>query len=444
TESLRGAGLAHVLAISGLHMGLMAGGAFWLVAFVLAAIEPIGRSIDVRKPAALIGIIAATFYLALSGASVSTQRAFIMAVVMFSAVFLSRPAISMRSIAVAAALTLLLHPESLISAGFQMSFAAAGALVAVYGSLRQNFPAQYTPGLFRRGLNGFAALSITSAVAGTATGGFAAIHFHRVARYGFAANIIAMPIFTFVVMPMGLAAFIAMPFGLESIPLAIMSKGLVFMLAITDKFSQMEQSQWLFSAGPKYAAALYGAGFVLLCLGPLKKRLIGLGAIAVLTVMWMGVSQPDMRISEGADLAFWEVTEGGRILYVERKRADNYGREQFIERAGTPDADLMTYKQERADCDARACRIAFKGRTIAIATSPQIAAQECANADIVLLTERQAGPVTRRNCQALLLDAKSLERDGAQNLYFTDEGIKSVPANPPARRNRPWGQKRRR
>jgi len=134
TDVLRASGLAHVLAISGLHMGLMAGGAFWLISFLLACIDPIARRYDVRKAAAVAGILVATFYLILSGASVSTQRAYIMAVVLFAAVLLSRPAISIRTVAVAAAITLMLHPESLVSAGFQMSFAAAAALVTVYGA----------------------------------------------------------------------------------------------------------------------------------------------------------------------------------------------------------------------------------------------------------------------------------------------------------------------
>ena len=97
---LRDTGLAHILAISGLHMGFIAGGAYGLAGFLLVLILPLSRRMDVRKIAALIGIAAATTYLLLSGGSVSTQRAYIMAVIVFLALLLERKALSMRSVAV--------------------------------------------------------------------------------------------------------------------------------------------------------------------------------------------------------------------------------------------------------------------------------------------------------------------------------------------------------
>ncbi|MEL6688215.1 MAG: ComEC/Rec2 family competence protein, partial [Pseudomonadota bacterium] len=105
TENLRASGLAHVLAISGLHMGLVAFGIYLASSYLLAAIGPIARSRDVRKHAAVIGIIMATIYLLLSGASVATQRAYIMVCIAFMAIILNRRAISIRSVAVAAIVT---------------------------------------------------------------------------------------------------------------------------------------------------------------------------------------------------------------------------------------------------------------------------------------------------------------------------------------------------
>ena len=132
TENLRVAGLAHILAISGLHMALLAGGTYSGLALILACILPLSRRYDVRKFAAGAAIAAATFYLVLSGASVATQRAWVMSSIFFLAIILDRRAVSMRSVSVAALITLALHPESLMSVGFQMSFAAVAALVAVY------------------------------------------------------------------------------------------------------------------------------------------------------------------------------------------------------------------------------------------------------------------------------------------------------------------------
>ena len=131
-DALRASGLAHILAISGLHMGLFAGTFYSLISLCLATIPVLASGRDVRKFAAGAGIAAATLYLLVSGASVATQRAYIMAVILFLAVILDRQALSTRSVSLAALITLLLRPESLLSVGFQMSFAAVLALVVVY------------------------------------------------------------------------------------------------------------------------------------------------------------------------------------------------------------------------------------------------------------------------------------------------------------------------
>ena len=439
TDVLRAAGLAHVLAISGLHMGLIAGGAFWLAAMLLACLDPLARRYDVRKAAAVVGICTATFYLALSGGSVSTQRAYIMAVVLFSAVLLARPAVSMRSVAVAAAITLWLHPESLTSAGFQMSFGATAGLVAVYKAWRERFTPRYRPGFLRRALSNFTGLAATSLIAGAATGGFAAIHFHRVARLGFFANLAAMPLFTFIVMPMGFAALLLMPMGLEAYPLAVMGWGLDGMLTVSRYIAGLPGAQHRFTAAPLYASAVFGIGFIGLCLGPARIRIAGASLIAGLALLWSVTHSADMRVAENAHVAFWEITDTGSTLYVERTRADGYGVAQFIERAGEADADRVSFKDERADCDAQACRMDLKGKTISIVNSPEIAARECQNADIVVLTQRRSGPKTRRHCQALLLDERYLSVHGAQDVYLSGKTIRLKPAKPTARGRRPWG-----
>lgn len=131
-ETLRVSGLGHILAISGLHMALFAGGIYFAVRFALASVDRYARAHDPRKPAAAIALIAATGYLILSGAAIPTQRAWVMAGVVLIGVMLDRRAFSMRSLALAAMVVIFLAPESVVEAGFQMSFAAVAALIAVY------------------------------------------------------------------------------------------------------------------------------------------------------------------------------------------------------------------------------------------------------------------------------------------------------------------------
>ena len=440
TEALRSAGLAHVLAISGLHMGLVAGGAYFTITWLLALIDGLARRMDVRRPAAALAMCVATFYFLLSTGTVSIQRAYIMAMVMFAAVLMRRAAISMRSVALAAAVTLAIYPEVLISAGFQMSFAAAAALVSVYGLWREHYGISYGRGPISRIKNSLIALATTSLVAGGATGGFAAMHFNYVTRFGLVGNLLAMPIFSFLVMPMGIAAIIVMPLGLERWPLLIMGQGLSYMLIIANWVASFDQSRIYIKAAPVWAIGIYGLGFVMLCLGPLRKRMTGLAMMGAVGLIWMMTPQADLRISEDGDVAFWDRSEAGQRLYVQRKRADSYGTAQFIERAGFADAERVEYSEDYAACDGAACRMVVQERLISVVSIPEVLAEECANADIVIFPARYAGPVLRRSCASKLIDQRLLSDQGAQDIYLTKTEITRKIANPIARKNRPWGQ----
>ncbi|MBL4758173.1 MAG: ComEC/Rec2 family competence protein, partial [Rhizobiales bacterium] len=131
-EMLRASGLAHVLAISGLHMTLVTGALFAGLRALLAFIPGIALRYPIKKIAAFAALFAGAFYLALSGANVATQRAFIMVGIMLVAILLERPAISLRNVALAALFVILWRPESVVTASFQMSFAAVTALIAAY------------------------------------------------------------------------------------------------------------------------------------------------------------------------------------------------------------------------------------------------------------------------------------------------------------------------
>ena len=131
-EAMRDSGLAHLLAISGLHMGLVAATLFFGLRAFLAMSELLALRYPIKKWAAAVALAGAFGYLLLTGATIPTKSAFLMAGLVLLAVLLDRTAISLRLVAWAAAAILLITPESLLSASFQMSFAAVVALVAVY------------------------------------------------------------------------------------------------------------------------------------------------------------------------------------------------------------------------------------------------------------------------------------------------------------------------
>ncbi|MEL7430117.1 MAG: ComEC/Rec2 family competence protein, partial [Pseudomonadota bacterium] len=229
-ESLRATGLAHILAISGLHMALVTLTVIWVVRLLCALSPDFATRHPVKKIAALTGFIFATTYLAMSGWGVATQRAWVMISVMLCAVLLDRRAITMRSVAISAIMIVMLKPESLFSPGFQMSFSAVASLVAAYEALNRwsykrreatNRDIQRTGlrGLARNTGTYFGSLAMTSLVAGSATSFIAAMHFHQVPALGLMANVIAMPVVSMLVMPFVLLSLILMPFGFEFLAL---------------------------------------------------------------------------------------------------------------------------------------------------------------------------------------------------------------------------------
>lgn len=231
SDALRGSGLAHLLAISGLHMGIVGGLVYLIMRRGLALIEPLALRVAVQKPAAATALVASLAYLVISGASVSTQRAFIMAAIFFGAILFDRAALSMRSFALAMMAVVAIHPESVMTPGFQMSFAATGALIASYEAWTERRRARPER---RGGPVGYSlkSLVLTSVVGSLATAPYAVFHFGRVATHSLTSNLAAMPIISFISAPLAAAALIAAPFGLSRPVIGLFGKSLEWVLAI--------------------------------------------------------------------------------------------------------------------------------------------------------------------------------------------------------------------
>ena len=203
-QAMRDSGLAHILSISGLHMAIVGGFAFFAVRLAVAAWPWLALRVSGKKVAAVAGLIAVGTYLIVSGAPPPAERAAITASIAFLAVLLDRQAITMHALAVAAMAVLLLHPEAIVTPGFQMSFAATAALVALVEAWPPRIREISAPwpivAVQRFGGWLFAAI-MASLVAGLATGPFAMQHFNRTAVYGLLANLGTAPVADFILMP---------------------------------------------------------------------------------------------------------------------------------------------------------------------------------------------------------------------------------------------------
>src|SRR5882724_3694387 len=294
-------GLGHVLSISGYHMAVVAGVVFFAVRALLALFPALTVGYPIKKWSAVAALVAAAFYLLLSGAEVATQRSFFMTAVVLIAVMVDRRAITFRTLAVAAMIVLTVAPEALVHPSFQMSFAATLGLVAlVQIGMPRLFASPDNSATARVALWGgreFDMLLLASLVAGLATTPYAAFHFHRVTPYGVLANLAAMPVVSALVMPAGLLGLVAMPFGFDGLFWALMGVGIDWMIAVTQWVAALPGAIGRmagFGIGPLIAAS---AGIILL--GLLRTPLRWLGAAAVvLAVVWaLAAPQPDVLVS---------------------------------------------------------------------------------------------------------------------------------------------------
>jgi competence protein ComEC len=230
-EALRLSGLAHLLSISGVHMVLVGGIVFFLIRVVWPLAEPLALRVPSVKAAALGAIIACTLYFLISGMEVATHRAFIIALIGFGAKLFDRPALSLRSLAIAMTVVVLFQPDAVVTPGFQMSFAASGALIALY----EVWPKMETPGevgLISRIRGWVIAAAATSLVASLATMPFALHHFDRAALFSVLANIVSTPVITLWTTPAAALAAIAALVGLDEPFLWLMGKSLDVVLFI--------------------------------------------------------------------------------------------------------------------------------------------------------------------------------------------------------------------
>ncbi|MBD0864353.1 MAG: ComEC/Rec2 family competence protein [Rhodobacteraceae bacterium] len=322
-RNLRDSNLAHLLAISGLHMGLLAGFVFAFLRLVMAAIPGVALRWPIKKIAALGALIAAGFYLMLSGGNVATERAFIMAAVVLFAVMLDRRALTLRAVAVAALIVLILRPEALLSPGFQMSFAATTALVAVFGTLETiRMPRWLRPSFW---------LFVSSAVAGAATAPVAAAHFNMLAQFGLIANLVSVPLMGVLVIPAAVVLFCLAPFGLAFAPLWVMGIGLQWILSVAAWVAQSDGAVRAIAVPAPLALPLMALSALWLILWQGRARFAGVAGIAVAFAVWGHQPRPGVLIAESGTLV-GVMTEEGRAL--SRARGSGFVARVWLENDG--------------------------------------------------------------------------------------------------------------
>lgn len=308
-EALRQAGLAHVLAISGLNM-VLAAGTFLVGARMLMALIPgFAERYPAKKIAAAGALIMVTLYILVSGGAISAVRSWIMICVMLVAVLFGRSAISMRNVALSAILILVVTPSAITNPGFQMSYAATLGLVAGYAAWRERPAKREGRGGVLPAVGGSTGRFLGGLVLSSLIGGFSTLiysigHFNRIPAYGLAGNLLTMPVISAIVMPFGLGAVLLMPLGLDAIPFAIMGKGIEWMIALSHWVASWK-GEIVTGRIPSAAFLLIGFGGGLVCILRTHLRHAGtlLVSIGVAIAFWPGDPlRPEVLISEDGRL----------------------------------------------------------------------------------------------------------------------------------------------
>ena len=404
--ALRHSNLAHLLAISGLHMGLLAGFVFGVLRLGL-----IGFALrhPVKKFAATGALAVAAGYLALSGGNVATERAFVMVAVALLAVLSDRRAISLRAVAIAALIVLLLRPEALLGPGFQMSFAATTALVAVFAALRHIPPDRRGPKVLRAA----GAVVLSSLVAGLATAPVAMAHFNIVSHYGLLANLVSVPLMGVLVMPAAVLAALLMPLGLDWIGLALMKPGLDWILSVAHRVSGWDGAVGTVVAPDPVVLPLLALGMLFVLLWQGRLRWAGVAPATLAGLLWVQTDRPPVLIASDGRLVGVMGVEGRALSRV---RGNGFAAEVWLENDGDGADQPGAAARWPGGLDAAVVGHALGTGALWHVPGKRAAEQfsGCAKGDVVV----SPVPLPRLDC--LTFGPEDLEKSGAVALWPSD------------------------
>jgi competence protein ComEC len=440
-NDLRASGLAHITSISGLHMAIVGGFVFAAVRLLIAAWPWLALRIHGKKTAAAAAVAAVLGYLVLSGWPPPAERAAITAVIAFGAILVDRQAISLHALALAALAVMLLQPEAVTQPGFQMSFAATAALVALAEVWPRPVREINTPWPIRavQQLGGWiTAAAAASFVAGAATGPFAIQHFNRVSTWGLVSNLLVEPISSFLMMPaLALGAALS-PLGWGGPPLALAGWAIGLMNGISAAVAHAPFAQFVVASGPAWTLPVAFLGLLWLCLwkGPL--RWAGL-PFALAISLWPKPAAPDVWVaSDGAAVA----VRRGEAAVLLRPDVKLFGAELWARRRGLDPGGGEAARGAAFDCDHWSCA-AKPAAPIRLAAAwnlktplkPGRLSAICGTAELVVLrNEFRPG-----DCAApLVLTGADFARGGSAELWRRRDGTWRMVWAQDLRGRRPW------
>lgn len=422
-EAMRRSGLAHLLSVSGLHIAAVVGAAMLLSLKLLALSERLALRVNLVLVSAAFGAAAGIGYTLLTGMQVPTVRSCIAALLVLGGLALGREAISLRLVAVGALIVLAIRPESLVGASFQLSFAAVTAIIAFHGLPQvRRLLMPRDEGLVARFGRSMMGLLATGLVVELALMPFALFHFHKAGLYGVAANMVAIPLTTFVIMPLEAAALAFDAVGLGGWLWTLCGWALAFVLKLAHAVGSAPGAVAMLPSMPGWAFAFMVAGglWLLLWVGPVRRW--GLVAIIIGALGALSSPTPDLLVTgDGRHVA---IVRGDGVPVLLRARSGDFVRDLMGEVAAFDGEAEPMETQRGARCSRDACIIDLPGgakawRLMAIRSRDRIEwtqlTSACADADIVVADRRLPLGCTPR---WLKLDRAALGKSGGVAIYL--------------------------
>jgi competence protein ComEC len=436
-EAFRISGIAHLLAISGLNLGLATGIIFYALRGGLALVPQIALRYPIKKWAAGAALLAGAAYTVLAGMPIPAVRSFLMTALVLMAVMLDRTAISMRLVVIAAVVLLLATPEALFNISFQMSFAAVVALIAFYEVLAARGGGAPHTSIMPRWLFHVLELCATSLVAGFATDIFGAYEFHRIAIYGMVTNLVAIPLTGVWVMPWAVVTMILMPFGLESWGLTPMGWGLEVIIWAARWVAAWPGAVWLIPAFGSAALILMVLGGLWLALWRRRWRVWGVAPLLAGLLLAALAPRADILLNGDGSLIALRQPDG--LLAFNTGRGGRIARDTWLERNAQAKAERWPQAVDQEDwltCDDWGCVYRREGVTVSILTARQGADEDCRLADLVI-----ADFPLPRDCRPRLgsIDRFDIWRSGPHTVRL-DGGKAHIDTVAAHQGSRPWSR----
>ncbi|KAL7629897.1 UNVERIFIED_CONTAM: hypothetical protein RMT77_019985 [Armadillidium vulgare] len=422
-NAIRDSGIAHLFAISGLHLSFVAGLFFIVFRNLFAISETLTLKYNTKKISAFLTILPTTFYLLITGMQISAQRAYIMVILVLVAIMIERKYRGLIAIAFAASVILIIEPEAILKPGFQMSFSAVLALVASYQINANKF-------LKIKIIKYFVSIMISSVIASLATVPYTIYNFNYFSISGIITNLIAIPIVTLIIIPLGIIYVLLIPLGIEWIITPLIERPIESVLYITNAIANLQYLIIPIRTFPASSIIIITLGLLWLCLWERNWRFLGIFFIVLGICFSTAYKTPDILIN--ADNV--AVKESDNLLYSLTRKNRNFVVKTFAKQNGQNQIlnhTKYSNPDKRLKCNDYGC-IYNKGnsKSVLLAYKKEDILENCGKVDLII----QVSEFNYSVCNTKTIKYADLGTYGTHSAWLTNRYVKINTV----RSNRPW------